>query len=60
MFMFHGVGGGHSINVDREAHRKLLAWLTSRKDDVWTDSFRNVMTHVIAERKRLGWENARR
>ena len=60
VFMFHGVGGGHSINVDREAHRKLLAWLTSRKDDVWTDSFRNVMTHVIAERKRLGWENARR
>ncbi len=56
VLMFHGVGGGHSLNVDREEHRKLLAWLAGNKALVWTDTFRNVMKHIVAERRRLGWE----
>ena len=56
VLMFHGVGGGHNLNVDREEHRKLLAWLAGNKALVWTDTFRNVLLHVIAERRRLGWE----
>jgi peptidoglycan/xylan/chitin deacetylase (PgdA/CDA1 family) len=52
VFMFHGVGGGHSIDISREAHQKLLAWLAANRQEVWTDTFRNVMTHVVAERKR--------
>jgi sialate O-acetylesterase len=52
VFMFHGVGGGHNINVDREAHRALLAWLSANRDRVWTDTFHNVMRHVAAERVR--------
>jgi len=46
VFMFHGVGGEH-IPVSREAHQELLAWLASHRDIVWTDTFRNVMSHVI-------------
>jgi peptidoglycan/xylan/chitin deacetylase (PgdA/CDA1 family) len=46
VFMFHGVGGEH-IPVSREAHQELLAWLASHRDLVWTDTFRNVMTHVV-------------
>jgi peptidoglycan/xylan/chitin deacetylase (PgdA/CDA1 family) len=46
VFMFHGIGGEH-IPVSREAHRELLAWLASRRDLVWTDTFRAVMAHVV-------------
>ncbi len=53
VFMFHGVGGGHSIDVSREAHRQLLAWLAAHRQTVWTGTFRSVMTHVVAEQKRL-------
>jgi sialate O-acetylesterase len=52
VFTFHGVGGGHSINVGREDHRKLLAWLAANRERVWTAPFLEVMEHVIAERKR--------
>jgi peptidoglycan/xylan/chitin deacetylase (PgdA/CDA1 family) len=48
VFMFHGIGGDH-IPVSREAHRELLAWLASHRDAVWTDTFRNVMAHVVAQ-----------
>jgi peptidoglycan/xylan/chitin deacetylase (PgdA/CDA1 family) len=52
VFMFHGVGGGHSINVSREAHRQLIDWLTANRETVWTDTFRSVMKHVVAEQNR--------
>jgi len=52
VFCFHGVGGGHSIDVSRDAHRQLLAWLDANRKTVWTDTFKNVMTHVVAEQRR--------
>jgi peptidoglycan/xylan/chitin deacetylase (PgdA/CDA1 family) len=52
VFMFHGIGGEH-IPVSREAHRELLAWLASHRDLVWTDTFRNVMTHVVEQHRSL-------
>jgi sialate O-acetylesterase len=51
VFMFHGVGGGHSISVPREAHQQLLAWLAQNKATVWTDTFRAVTAHVAGARK---------
>ena len=60
VFMFHGVGGGHNIDISREAHRKLVAWLNDHRDTVWTAPFRDVMQHVVAEKKRLGWVAAPR
>ena len=53
VFQFHGVGG-QWISVSREAHRELLQWLAARRDTVWTDTFRNVMAHVVAEQKKAG------
>lgn len=50
VFVFHGVGGGHSIDVPREAHRQLLAWLAANRQTVWTGTFKKVMTHVVAAR----------
>lgn len=35
VFLFHGVGGEHPLNVDLEEHRKLLAYLKKRENDIW-------------------------
>jgi peptidoglycan/xylan/chitin deacetylase (PgdA/CDA1 family) len=53
VFMFHGVGGEY-IAVSREAHQELVAWLASHRDLVWTDTFRDVMAHVVAEQDQPG------
>lgn len=50
VFQFHGVGG-EWIPVSREAHQELLAWLAAHRRTVWTDTFKNVLTHVTAEQK---------
>ena len=36
VFLFHGVGGEHSLNVDAQEHKKLLIYLAKRKKDIWT------------------------
>ncbi len=56
VIMFHGVGGGHSLNVSREAHRQVLRCLDENRDRHWTGTFLAVMKHVRAERVRLGWD----
>lgn len=35
VFIFHGVGGGHPLNIDIEEHRKLLDYLKKHKKDIW-------------------------
>ncbi len=35
VFLFHGVGGGHSINVDLNAHSKLLHFLKQNERNIW-------------------------
>lgn len=35
VFLFHGVGGGHSLNVSLEAHRQLLRYLKQHQQDIW-------------------------
>lgn len=35
VFLFHGVGGGHSINVSLEAHRQLLQFLKAHENEIW-------------------------
>ncbi|QDA62105.1 polysaccharide deacetylase family protein [Hymenobacter jejuensis] len=35
VFLFHGVGGGHSLNVDLKAHRQLLRYLKAHEKDIW-------------------------
>ncbi len=57
VIMFHGIGGGHRINVDRQAHQTLLDWLDRNRKSVWTDTFLHVTSHIAAERQRLGWRN---
>ncbi|SFP85405.1 polysaccharide deacetylase family protein [Hymenobacter arizonensis] len=35
VFLFHGVGGGHGLNVDLQAHRQLLRYLKAHEKDIW-------------------------
>lgn len=35
VFLFHGVGGEHSLNVSLEAHSKLLYFLKQNQKDIW-------------------------
>lgn len=35
VFLFHGVGGGHPINVDLFAHSKLLHFLKQNEGKIW-------------------------
>ncbi|WP_254423314.1 polysaccharide deacetylase family protein [Flavobacterium sp. A45] len=35
VFLFHGVGGEHPMNVDLEEHQKLLLYLKNREKDIW-------------------------
>lgn len=35
VFLFHGVGGEHSLNVSSAEHRKLLAFLQQKQNEVW-------------------------
>ena len=35
VFLFHGVGGGHPLNVDLAAHRQLLRYLKAHERDIY-------------------------
>ena len=35
MFLFHGVGGGHALNVDLGAHRQLLRYLKAHEKEIY-------------------------
>jgi peptidoglycan/xylan/chitin deacetylase (PgdA/CDA1 family) len=35
VFLFHGVGGEHSLNVSLDAHRQLLQYLKQHEKEVW-------------------------
>jgi len=49
IFMFHSVGGGY-LNVSSDAHRELLAYLRSNDEEIWTDTFMNVMKYIKENR----------
>jgi peptidoglycan/xylan/chitin deacetylase (PgdA/CDA1 family) len=48
VFLFHGVGGGHSINVDLNAHSKLLHFIKQNEKDIWVAPMVDVAEHVAA------------
>ena len=35
VFLFHGMGGGHPLNVDLAAHRQLLRYLKAHERDIY-------------------------
>jgi sialate O-acetylesterase len=46
VFLFHGVGGEHSLNVSLEAHRQLLHYLKQQEKQIWIAPFIDIAEHV--------------
>lgn len=46
VFLFHGVGGGHDLNVSLDAHRELLLYLKQNEDDVWVATLLDIAQYV--------------
>jgi sialate O-acetylesterase len=46
VFLFHGVGGGHSLNVDRGAHSKLLQYLKQQEKQIWVGTMVDVAEKI--------------
>jgi len=49
VLLFHGVGADH-LAVTLEAHAALVEHLGRRRESLWTESFRNVASHVRDQR----------
>ncbi|RNI31335.1 polysaccharide deacetylase family protein [Rufibacter latericius] len=48
VFLFHGVGGEHSLTVSLEAHRQLLQFLKKNEKDIWNTTFIEAAKHLKA------------
>jgi peptidoglycan/xylan/chitin deacetylase (PgdA/CDA1 family) len=51
VFCFHGVGGGHSINVGLADHHQLLHFLKDHEQDIWIAPMVDVATFIRANQK---------
>lgn len=52
VFLFHGVGGGHPLNVGLPEHRELLRYLKAHEKDVWVATMADAATWVRAKQGR--------
>jgi peptidoglycan/xylan/chitin deacetylase (PgdA/CDA1 family) len=46
VILFHGVGGGHDLNVSLPAHRELLQFLKQNEKDIWIAPLIEVADHI--------------
>jgi len=52
VFLFHGVGGEHSINFDENEHNKLLDFLKKNQKDIWIAPLVEVSEFVKKSREK--------
>ena len=50
VFLFHGVGGEHNLNVELKAYHELLQYLNSIDNDVWVAPLVNVANYIKSNR----------
>jgi peptidoglycan-N-acetylglucosamine deacetylase len=46
VFLFHGVGGEHSLNVSLDAHSKLMRFLKQNEKDIWVAPLIDVAEYI--------------
>lgn len=46
VFLFHGVGGGHSINVGLQEHSELLHYLKAQEKNIWIATMEDVAERI--------------
>lgn len=52
VFLFHGVGGEHPMDVSLKAHRELLEFLEREQDGIWTTTLLEAAKHIKEYRDR--------
>ncbi|QHW00040.1 polysaccharide deacetylase family protein [Spirosoma endbachense] len=52
VFLFHGVGGGHSLNVALAEHNKLVQYLKQHESDIWVAPFIEVAQYAKAHQSK--------
>lgn len=52
VFLFHGVGGEHHIDVALEAHNQLVKFLKQNEKDIWTAPLREIGEYIHDYRKK--------
>lgn len=45
--LFHGVGGGHSINTDLDKHNAFLKFLKDHEDEIWVTTMVDAAQNII-------------
>ena len=48
VFLFHGVGGGHSLNVGLREHSELLHFIKDHEQDIWVAPMVDVAEYIRA------------
>ncbi len=46
VFLFHGVGGEHGLNVYLKAHQELIEYLKSKEKEIWIAPLVDVAEHI--------------
>ena len=50
VYLFHGVGGDHDLNVSVDAHNQLLDYLQAHRGDIWVATMEELATFVESRR----------
>ena len=50
VFMFHGVGGGHDLNVGLSEHSQLLRYLKANENEIWISTMIEVAKYIKARK----------
>lgn len=51
ILLFHGVGGGHNLNVDQKKHDAFLSFLKNNEGDYWVTTLLEASKHCIKQMK---------
>lgn len=57
VILFHGVGGGNSLDVSLPAHRQLLTYLKQNEKDIWVAPLIEVAEYIKDQQARAGKRN---
>ena len=49
VILFHGVGGGHAINVNLQTHNDFLKYLKNHPDDYWVTTLLEASKHSLQQ-----------
>ena len=52
VFLFHGVGGDHSLNVSEQAHETLLRFLNQQNESIWVAPMKDVIRYITSTQQK--------